>query len=212
MSYISLVTKLAESYYQGRAEQFAITDIPAILNGQPVPFSTEGAPLSIHNLSRKTDTPLSDTLHETLTSTHDFLAAQLLPDLRELVTFEDVPSNRKNSEFARRALFSLLVPKKVATGKIKDAHIEAIAREEVDEETLQKIRATKAETSQIDDYCEAYFRVKGNVVQGSNEVTRQGLVLVGLMHLQRLRRAEIVKTAVVPIHHGLAIGKSVPLE
>jgi hypothetical protein len=142
-----------------------------------------------------------------VTSVHDFLAEQLPADYKNLLSSEDAISVRKNDEFARRALTALLVPKKATagTGKIKDARIEALAREEVDEETLEKLRGITAETTQIDDNCEAYFLLQGNVKQGSKEITRQGLVIVSLMHLQRVRKDELVKEAVVPIHQGFKI-------
>ncbi|HKR81391.1 MAG TPA: hypothetical protein VJR27_00110 [Candidatus Saccharimonadales bacterium] len=197
------MTQLAESYYQGRAEQFQIPAIPPILSGQPVPLSPEST-LAIHTLSAKANTPVSDKLQELFTSMHGFLPHSLPEQYRELVDYSDEQTNVKNADFARRALFSTVVPKSITTGKVRNATIEAIARPEVNEKSLAKLRGQKTETTPIDESHEVYFRLQGEVRSGAKGSVKQGLAIVSLMFLTR-KPPQIIPNAVVPIHYGIRV-------
>lgn len=180
------MSERAAAYYEERAARLGIAVVPPFLSGRPVQLLENDQYLSIQSPKDSTVEQLSQNIGTVTQTLHDYIH----------LNFQNMPSNEyANVPYGEHALQtsnkavlqkigSVITPKSIKAGTLTDFWTDAIARSEVHEPTLHKIKHNTTAFSVCNigedegENTEVYVHMRANLTSGSRTIQVAGLLLV----------------------------------
>lgn len=141
-----------------------------------MPLNVGYASVQVHSLHSPANIEVASALLDSMESTRDFLFAGVPAELCNFnIEPKDLVTRRRT--FTQNVVRKLLCPRKNITGRVEEITLEALARNEVEEDALEQIKKVyKSINDRSEDY-EAYFKLSGIYITGGRRTAQSSLIL-----------------------------------